>query len=739
MSKNYKPGGAPIPPPSAPIAVPPKERERIVQLLASHQSERALGLAKDLHKLCKTAESEALLLDAYGARLASLRERHLDREAAALMDLVRERFPGAGERLREWRESIDARRGDPSALVAPLNDASLPAEKQASISVRVRREVVDLRSLAECTALHPQHPLRIAAQALHQAFVAVTSGPVDDASLALPEVPRSSPLSPWKMIIRAIAAYYRSDDALCERCLAAVEADSAPAGLVPPLRSLIKRSGPITSEASALMNQVCGDFDALRNRLKSLDSALRSRKHAEILAGIRDAVAACRNAAPELVESLKQQISVQCLTTALRSDKVTSAMGGPSLKDARFWRLLARTHEEAKSGPAPVGEVCFAWEQFRKHAIREGWLPAKGPEVAALHLRMVEQLQRLEPEALPELRYGMIREIAVYRSYYQNQPPEIRELQPNPADLSFLDSNRLLEQACEADPCKENFERWLRHAAENSKDGGDWAAETWTARLPKDVAPVLHLMQSAEKRNALKKAFTLMERAEQIDGLNPEVRRARLRLLVSITLRHLREKKVRLAEQDLRQLEALPQAQQGDRPAYVAALRFVCASLQDASKDADAAFAEVVRVMGSEITAHWLVLEVAGRCAGKMTRKAPQPTVPLFVSWGRVCAVCEDMGTPTDVVDSMAGRLMTELSEPNISAEPRVLAALGDAAMRQNLSPLAYVIGRVGLAQGAEHHARFLFLRARAMPLWYKDRYNQCLAGAAALARQRHD
>src|SRR5215471_5752786 len=71
----------------------PKERERVSQLIALNKSGLALDLAKDIHKRCRNDASEALLLDAYGARMASLVERNLDREAAALLDLVRERYP----------------------------------------------------------------------------------------------------------------------------------------------------------------------------------------------------------------------------------------------------------------------------------------------------------------------------------------------------------------------------------------------------------------------------------------------------------------------------------------------------------------------------------------------------------------------------------------------------------------------------------------------------------------------
>ena len=56
--------------------------------------------AKQLHKDVHSGESESVLLDAYAARIQALLQQNLTREAASLMDLVSERFPGARARLQ---------------------------------------------------------------------------------------------------------------------------------------------------------------------------------------------------------------------------------------------------------------------------------------------------------------------------------------------------------------------------------------------------------------------------------------------------------------------------------------------------------------------------------------------------------------------------------------------------------------------------------------------------------------
>ena len=286
------------------------------------------------------------------------------------------------------------------------------------------------------------------------------------------------------------------------------------------------------------------------------------------------------------------------------------------------------------------------------------------------------------------------------------------------------------ERACEADPCAENFQRWLNWAKEDRRRG-DLVAGRWAAALPQDIPPVLHLMQSAEKSNALQKAFKLMERAERLDGLNPEVRKARLRLLISLATRHLQQKKTHLAEPELRQIEALPQAQQGDRPALAAALRWVFWTLCGDASQADAARAAVVRLLGSEAAAQIVLQAVAGAC--KLKGKMPEPLstrAPLAAALGRACALGEDTGLPIEIPRVLSNQLMRELSGGDAVADAAGLGALGEAALRAGNLGLAYAVSAAGLKHAQERWAEFLFLRARSLPEWAEERQALCAAAA---------
>ena len=130
--------------------------------------------------------------------------------------------------------------------------------------------------------------------------MAVTSGLVSHDVIALPEISHRSPLSSWKLLVRAIASFYRRDDAACLEQLAAVAPDSAAARLVPAIHAMlgVKSSEPLTASAAALVSQAISDLEALRDALKSLERSLDSSLDGSILKAIRRAVEECRKSAP---------------------------------------------------------------------------------------------------------------------------------------------------------------------------------------------------------------------------------------------------------------------------------------------------------------------------------------------------------------------------------------------------------------------------------------------------------
>jgi hypothetical protein len=721
--------------------VPAGERAQVAQLIANGKTSVAVDVAKQIHKRHASPASEALLVDAYGARIRSLAERNLAAEARALFELVGQRYPASRQRLAALEPLLAARGGSLATLLAPLADPALPAAQRAEIENYVRREVTDVREIARCEALAPDHPLRAGAAAVVAALEAVTSGPAEEAP-ALAEISHRSPLAPWKLLVRAIAAFYRGDGDACRLALGAMDPQAAAARLVPALRALLGEKVALSPAAASLVEQVRGEADRLAETLRKLDAAFDKHDRPRCLALIREAVALCRRVQPDICERLRQHISVRSLLGGLDPEAVTAALGGPTLKSAYFWRLLARAAEESHGSPLLVFRACAFWEEFRKHAAREGWLPPSGPELAAVYLHMAELLGRLPDEEYDRYRDEFFDSFDGLVKYYRNQPPEIRALAPKPDanDFYFLSPFVLFERACKADPCPENFRRWLEWTRQRSPANAESVAWQWRIAHPDGVEPLLFLMEAAESRNALQRAFKLMQMAENLDGLHPEVRRARFRLLVSMALRHLRQKKTHLAEKEIRALEALPQAQQGDRPAFVAALGWLSELIAGHAAAAAEAAARTADSLGSEAAAQFLLSGIAA--AAKCERLLPPQGAeswngPIAAALGRACALGDDVGLPLQIPANIRDRLLAEMDSDGAAVAPPLLVALGEAALRTDDFLLAYAISAVGLGRDAAMQAEALFLRARALPPWEDERGQACLDAAAELARRQ--
>lgn len=732
-------------------SVPVPQEEEVRDLLAKGKARPAVELAKQIHKRCGWPESEALLVDAYAARIRSLWKTGLKEEAKALLELVHERYSSAAARLREVGVLVRASDGNLEELLRPLNEPALPEEIRRAIENAVRRQVCDLSALAQCAALAADHPLRTAAAALVRAFAAVTVGPVEEAALVLPDVSHRGPLASWKILVRAIAYFYRQDDAACEHCLKIIDPDSAPARLIPALRTMLcaRTDERLASAADALVAQVCGNKVSLRRALEALDSAFETRAQGKILPEIPRAMTACVVAYPELVERLRQHIFVRALQLDLPARKVRAALGGAASKNACFWRLYARSVESSRGATGPV-VICALWEQFRRHAVAEGWFGENGPEAAALYLHMAELLLEVSAEGLETLQSDFAEHFSGFQAFYEDQPPAIRavEAKYKKGDFYFLSPSHLFERASSIDPHREAFERWLKWARQES----DWrvadsVAERWHRALPKHSEPLLYLMESAEKRGALNKATAFLEEAQQLDAVNPEVRRAAFRLLIAQAGRHLRQRKPHLVEQDVAALEALPQAQGADRPAFLVALRWASEVIRGDAELASSFLSQIGHLLGSSAAAI-LACESAGALGGltqadfdrHLAQKVSlDPADSLVSATARVCVLADDVGATFTIPTAWHGRLLQELTNAHGGLEGRQLEMLGRAALCTNQKKLAYAASVAGLEMGGEREARFLLLRARALPEWELERRDDCITAAVELGRRRRD
>ena len=724
--KNRPSSGAAVAPALNGPALTAGAETSVRQLIANGKCKAAVESAKEIHKAHATAASEALLLDAYAARIQSLIDQNLAAEAKALQELVRERYPSARERLNGHNGSAGmGGAGRLEELVRPLNDPELSAERRAAIEAAIARDTVDIAALAECAVLPSEHPLRTAACALQRAFLAVTGGPVGEEAVELPEVSRRSPLAPWKLLVRAIACFYRGEDEACRQYLQAIKPESGPARLVPAMQAMLGGMPVgLTSAAAALVSSTTSDPAVLPKALESLERAFGSHQDGTILKSIRAAVQACRDTAPGQIEKLKQHISVRAALAGVRMEKAVAAMGGAARRDAYYFRLFARGMEEI-GDPQNIAQAAATWDEFRQQAVREGWFTANGPEAATLYLHMAGVLRKLSRELLVDLQ----------RTAHRQHRKSVEE-------LYFLYPEKLYERACALDPHFESFSQWMDWAKRDRPAQAEKVAEAWHKIRPMDIEPILLVMEEKEKRNAFHTSLQYLAKAERIDSVHPAVRRARLRLLAGSVLRHLQQKKPNLAEEKLAEMAALPQSQQGDRPAFLAALRYMVCAVRGAGDAAAAHRAEVERLLGSNTAAAMLIFGVAYASKQDALEKLPpietlgkteRAALPEAVV--RVVELAKDMQTNQGIPGGWLAETAKQFPRNSQSLNAAQLHTLAEAGLSAEHFELAYAVSSAGLERGGPTEASFLLLRALSLPQYEQDRRAVCAVAAAQLAR----
>ena len=709
------------------------EFPRIRELIASRHSKAAVELAKDLHKRAGTPESEALLLDAYQCRIEDMMRLGMAVEAKMLLQMVGERFPLSRARMLDLQWEITAAEGRLDHIVAPLADVNLPAKVRERIEIFVRQRVYDLPALAAVSSLPPEHPLREGAVALEAAFRAVTSGPVDDQVLALRQVSRRSALGGWKALIWAIASFYRREDDACQKWLRLVPVDSAPARLIRPLLAMLG-TATAKSEFNAaeqrLLSAVGVGSAALRPTLVALEQALTEKKRKAQLDATRSAVAICGQCFPMIRERLRQHILIRSLARGLWRSEMLAAIGGAPRENAYFWRLMARSFEHHMDWDG-MAEALFHWESFRREAIREKWFAAGSLEDGVLSLHMAKLAERLPADSFDE--FDSMRPLRRNRSVGGLGDDDLRS------------PEMLYERACRADPHPDAFQAWL-HWADKHRGwkAADQVAELWRQARPGDTKPPLYLMESAEKRGAYRKALEHLESAEELDRLNPDVRRAKLRLLLSAAIRHLRQRKTHLVkEAEIEPIEALPEVREGEIASFGAVLRLLSAVLDGDKVSIEQHHDRLQSLLGGRVPAFVLTYGLAK--TANLDGKVELPTVELarfsatelLTGTTRAVALGDwaGLGLP---LPSWEEHLLAALDQPNCPTDIAQLLVLGEAALRSQAMKLAFAVSAVGLAQGIAD-ARFLFLRGRVLPDWRPERQEGCFTAALELARRERN
>jgi hypothetical protein len=736
-----------------------EESARIDVLIASGRAREAVERAKAVVQRTPSAAAEARLARAFGARIDALLRARLPVEAAALVRIAVERLPAHRAELLRREAYAAALGGDVGPLLAPLARPDLEAAARAAVEAEIRQWVLDPAAVAACPVLPADHPLRVAAGALARAFAAVTSGPVAAEALVLPEVSRRSPLAPWRPLIAAIAARYRGEAETVASLAAAIPADAAPARLVPVLRyGTGAGDAEPTGRALELARRLANEAVELQRALAPLEAALRAGEQKRSLTLMGAALRACATEAPDLEEPLRRRLAARGRLAGLLPESVDQALGRPPRADSACWRLTALCRERwAQQGGNPMtcGFALLDWEQHLRHALAEGRIQPGSVGEAAVLLRMA-RLRATADALAAEIRVAV--DLAAWRSMfpvelrsvYQRQPEEIRRQGLGEPDRCLQPASELYRQAAAICPDARVLDRWI--ACVRAGPGGarraDDVAQEWRERRPGDLAPVLHLLASAERRGSRKQALGLLAEAEARGGSEAELGPVRRRLLVASLVGHLRKHQEHLARKDLAQLAALPAPDRGDRPALLAALSGMCQRVAGGPEGEAATARSVAERLGDEVAGRVFLTAVEASVMGylppppRSLRKvgpAKQTGPALLMPVARALAALQQEGLPLVMAPEWTGPLARELRALRPGLDPSALLVVARAAVEKKVDNVAFAATAAGLALASPWPARFLILRGQVLEAIFSERRQLCLRAAFTLARQAGD
>jgi len=699
-------------------------RIRIESLIASGKSRDAVEAAKQYLKHTPGPEAEALAVKAYAARIEALQASGLHREAQAIGALVRERFPAHQTQVAVLMRQSEVAAGNFDALLAELVTAD--ASRRRELEGILTRGLSDPAVLAESPVLPADHPLKRMARAVSDALTAVTTGPLPAGALAtLDDIPRQSPLAPWKLLIRALDAFYRHADAAVLANLSGIPPDCGPARLVPVLRQLVGENG-LPAERSptvtTLIEHVSGQRTVVRTQLSQLSQALAARDERKALAAVRTLLPLFQAAPAALRRTFLVSVLHHWHRQGLPPDHLLRLL--PSGKhDPDMLRLLALTLERGEWDTALA-----MWDGYLTAATATGLLPTTGPEIARVLLHIAnlfpadpeDVLDTLEVESEQQLR----------RRIRTGQLP------------ACFDRAALLERARMADPVPQVERALVAHYDQwGDSKRAEAEAEAWRRAHPQDLEPLLYLIRAAERRGAIRKALAFLAEAEALDRVHPEVRQSRFRLLLAGAERRIKEGKPALALDDLERLGHEPRASEGDHPTYLLALRWIAAQ-QRGDTAATAQLKQALTTTVANPVLRGIILEaISASLKVQLPQLPAAASTPAQVIDGlaRACDLFRTLDRPLTVPAAMLKRAEQSLAH----ASAAQLHALCAGGLWMGRPALTYHAAGCGLALSDSLAYRFLLARGQALSTSRaadgEDRARACLRAARELASRARD
>jgi len=572
--------------------------------LAAGRTMAALREAKELAKRTPGPQSEALLVEAYRARVLDLASLGLHQEARELLRVARARCPQAEAGWLELSRQAARAAGDLEDLLVAWRDGAGDQDARAAIGEELQAALRDLRPLAASPLLAIDDDLRAAAARLHDAFVAASSGTLDEATRAgLAAADPPVPLRAWHAFVLALAAFHARHD---DEALAALDRIPDTSGVGAGkrlLRDLLEgRADRAVAPAArrlalALTDGALPAWQALAELRAEQAPVGRRRAAARTLL-----VELCRRAprsAARFVWYLRRAREHDPLVEELDHGLGASLFGADWLRqtadlDAGDDPVLGTTTWLTWLMPETEGQALRPLSPRTLAELLQHLAPIARAAVAAIEARLGRNVGALlgDPEALTiELRPFSEAEPESEVEYAVSCAAVMAEALRRLRSATGLspqlgDARQFLEHAAALHPSDDAFAALADALADAEDDVRRACLERWAQAVPASVEPCLRLVElhAARGRDAERTAW--LRQAEARAPAAPSVEAARLRALLETLKQHVRRGEVSVAALLAAELAGEPAAQTPEARALLAAVMHVLAHRDDERHDA---------------------------------------------------------------------------------------------------------------------------------------------------------
>jgi tetratricopeptide (TPR) repeat protein len=379
-------------------------------------------------------------------------------------------------------------------------------------------------------------------KSVHDALLAVSQARWEAVAEGLRPVARRSPFSHWVLLIKGLAAYFVRDLGKAERFFASLPPDSVPerasraflllAGRLPETSAGQPPPVAVLEGACAL----CG-LPGLGKTLLRADSLWRSNAHAESYQALRESTRAFPGHGRDLLGVLSQfyfhapfRMAERERDGWLRYLDGLLARGG--CRNATEEMLIRRMFALLDCAIMPAATLRQDWELFLRH----------------------HEILRGKNDRLASLAYGWLGEQLsmrrVQHALYSNDRVQLRD--PKGA-------LEVLRRSIQLDPdnLKAHLQLCAVYDALKQTSERNRLLDEMTKRFPDDKSVLLHAARGCLKRKAFVKGLQYLDRAQQLDPLDPELPPLRLSAQRQQAQQHFRERRPEKARQILAQTEAL--------------------------------------------------------------------------------------------------------------------------------------------------------------------------------------